>query len=349
MKRILLGVIGSLLALLSLSKAQDMAVYECVEKVVMSEEIVFDEEVNCRHIYHEECMNSYVTKFKSHQRNECSDQYKKKCMIVYDPVPIKIPYQFCPKKDFCRNLTRLTVKEVPREMCSMSLGKKCEEKPMLLPTIEAEEKCLEVPKEVCAIVQSNPRPVQKPVIKTWCPSLDSNDIRDCGDVLTVVGSVMYQTGIHEFPIGPPESNRTIRMDCDEDGWSVIQSRGQFGNRENYFARPWLAFVNGFGVPGMEFWLGLENMHLITNSKNYSLKITLEDTDGIVDHAIYTEFKISEKVHLRLEHGACHHGNLNSFNKNTNDTGSFADSIVWRDFRGYRHSLRSAKMAIKVLN
>lgn len=33
----------------------------------MSEEIEYDEEVNCRHVYHEECMNSYVTKFKSHQ------------------------------------------------------------------------------------------------------------------------------------------------------------------------------------------------------------------------------------------------------------------------------------------
>lgn len=156
----------------------------------------------------------------------------------------------------------------------MSLGKKCEDKAMLLPTIEAEEKCLNVPKEICAIVQSNPRPVQKPVIKTWCPKLgksrgnkdgsleektpdkclylflaDSDNIRDCGDVLNVLGNTMYQTGVHEFPIGPAEGNRTVRMNCDEDGWSVIQSRGQFGNLENYFVRPWTAFVNGFGVPG----------------------------------------------------------------------------------------------------
>lgn len=53
--------------------------------------------------------------------------------------------------------------------------------------------------------------------------------------------------------------------------------------------------------------------------------------------------------LKFRHGACHHSNLNSINKNTNLTGSYADTIVWRDFRGYWHSLRSAKMAIKVLN
>ena len=39
--------------------------------------------------------------------------------------------------------------------------------------------------------------------------------------------------------------------CTIDGWTVIQSRGQFGNPENYFDRGWNAYENGFGDPGMK--------------------------------------------------------------------------------------------------
>ena len=37
--------------------------------------------------------------------------------------------------------------------------------------------------------------------------------------------------------------------CDPEGWTVIQSRGQFGNPIDYFNRNWDEYVNGFGEPG----------------------------------------------------------------------------------------------------
>ena len=37
--------------------------------------------------------------------------------------------------------------------------------------------------------------------------------------------------------------------CLEGGWLVIQTRGQFGNPEDYFLRGWDEYVAGFGVPG----------------------------------------------------------------------------------------------------
>lgn len=39
--------------------------------------------------------------------------------------------------------------------------------------------------------------------------------------------------------------------CLEDGWTVIQSRGQFGNPVDHFYRMWDDYVAGFGVPGRE--------------------------------------------------------------------------------------------------
>ena len=39
--------------------------------------------------------------------------------------------------------------------------------------------------------------------------------------------------------------------CDPDGWTVIQSRGQFGNPQEYFLRNWDEYERGFGEPGNE--------------------------------------------------------------------------------------------------
>ena len=37
--------------------------------------------------------------------------------------------------------------------------------------------------------------------------------------------------------------------CAADGWTVIQSRGQFGNPQDYFHKNWDAYESGFGGPG----------------------------------------------------------------------------------------------------
>ena len=49
------------------------------------------------------------------------------------------------------------------------------------------------------------------------------------------------------------------------GWTVIQRRGDFGNDENYFSRNQSEYKNGFGEPKKEFWIGLEALHLLTNT------------------------------------------------------------------------------------
>ena len=46
-----------------------------------------------------------------------------------------------------------------------------------------------------------------------------------------------------------DSQTQVRANCLPGGWTVIQSRGQFGNPDDYFLRDWDEYVQGFGTPG----------------------------------------------------------------------------------------------------
>ena len=37
--------------------------------------------------------------------------------------------------------------------------------------------------------------------------------------------------------------------CLEDGWTVIQHRGQYNNPKDYFGKTWVDYEQGFGSPG----------------------------------------------------------------------------------------------------
>ena len=47
--------------------------------------------------------------------------------------------------------------------------------------------------------------------------------------------------------------------CLQDGWTVIQSRGQFGNPPDYFNKTWAEYQAGFGTPGMNLKFLRETM------------------------------------------------------------------------------------------
>ena len=100
-------------------------------------------------------------------------------------------------------------------------------------------------------------------------------------------------GIHEFQFdGAPNSTQ---VECDRDGWTIIQSRGQFNNRNTYFYRRWKSYVEGFGVPGAEFWMGLDNIFFLTRQKNYELRVTLTDANGEKGVGIWHSFKLDNRA------------------------------------------------------
>ena len=64
---------------------------------------------------------------------------------------------------------------------------------------------------------------------------------DCSDLKESVGDA-FKPGAHIIGQGYP-------VFCDSEGYTVIQSRGQFGNPVDFFFRDWDDYVKGFGEPG----------------------------------------------------------------------------------------------------
>ena len=82
-----------------------------------------------------------------------------------------------------------------------------------------------------------------------------------------------------------------------DGWLVWLRRE--GGLEN-FNRSWTDYMEGFGNPAKEYWMGLEALYLLTkkysNFKDYRFRVELTGHDGRTFHAVYARFIVSEEFH-----------------------------------------------------
>ncbi|XP_059059835.1 fibrinogen alpha chain [Achroia grisella] len=97
----------------------------------------------------------------------------------------------------------------------------------------------------------------------------------------------------------------LKVYCEQiiadGGWTVIHRRDDFGVPAENFNRDWSDYKNGFGDPSKEFWLGNENIYMLTNNDDYMLRVELEDFDGNKRYAQYSHFKIySEAEYYKLE-------------------------------------------------
>ncbi|KAL9876659.1 kinesin-related protein 8 isoform X2 [Glossina fuscipes] len=97
----------------------------------------------------------------------------------------------------------------------------------------------------------------------------------------------------------------LKVFCEQEiaegGWTVIQRRDDYGEPRENFNRDWADYKNGFGDPAKEFWLGNENIYMLTNNEDYVLRVELEDFEGNKRYAQYSHFKIhSEADYYKLE-------------------------------------------------
>ena len=46
-----------------------------------------------------------------------------------------------------------------------------------------------------------------------------------------------------------DTQTTVNVSCLASGWTVFQSRGQYGNPADYFFKGWSDYETGFGTPG----------------------------------------------------------------------------------------------------
>ena len=80
------------------------------------------------------------------------------------------------------------------------------------------------------------------------------------------------------------------MDTDVGGWTVFQRR--FDGSINFY-RGWTDYVRGFGNAEGEYWAGLHQIHEITKSGSWVLRIDLESFGNETAYAEYTSFRIGD--------------------------------------------------------
>ncbi|XP_054855285.1 veficolin-1-like isoform X1 [Eublepharis macularius] len=125
-----------------------------------------------------------------------------------------------------------------------------------------------------------------------CPQQEA---RDCKELLDRGETLSGWYTI--FPITGKRLSVFCDMETDGGGWLVFQRR-QDGSVDFY--RDWESYKRGFGNRDSEFWLGNDNIHLLTSSGAYHLRIDAEDFSNGRTFALYTGFHIlSEKENYTL--------------------------------------------------
>ncbi|XP_070706128.1 tenascin isoform X2 [Pempheris klunzingeri] len=209
--------------------------------------------------------------------------------------------------------------------------------------------------------------------------------KDCAQILL---NGETTSGLYTIYVGGEES-QPIQVYCDMTtdggGWLVFLRR-QNGKLEFY--RNWKNYTAGFGSMNDEFWLGLSNLHKITNSGHYELRVDLTD-HGESAYAQYDKLTIAEprtryKIYIGAYSGTAgdsmtyHQGRPFSTFDNDNDIavtncalsykgafwyknchrvnlmGKYGDDshskgINWFHWKGHEHSIEFAEMKIRPAN
>ena len=112
---------------------------------------------------------------------------------------------------------------------------------------------------------------------------------DCSDLLK---SGHTQSGVYSVnPDGKGSFNVYCDMRTDGGGWTVFQRR-QDGSVDFY--RGWNDYKSGFGQLTAEFWLGNDKIHRLTAARPCSLRVELEDWNGVRVYAKYGVFNIGDE-------------------------------------------------------
>ena len=109
-----------------------------------------------------------------------------------------------------------------------------------------------------------------------------------------------------YRINPRDDLGSLDVFCDmesnQGGWTVFQKR--FDGTVEFF-RKWHVYENGFGNSDGEYWLGLKNIRrLLSDGKNWTMRIDLDVFDGRKAYAEYDGFAIGdENSNYRLTVGS----------------------------------------------
>ncbi|XP_051242624.1 microfibril-associated glycoprotein 4-like [Dicentrarchus labrax] len=124
---------------------------------------------------------------------------------------------------------------------------------------------------------------------------------DCDDIYRHDNTT--SSGVYIIYPGGPTTPLQVYCDMDTDGgrWTVFQRR--LDGTESFF-RPWSHYKTGFGKVAGEYWLGLENILLLSMRKKNELRVDMEDWEGGKVFAQYSSFSIdTENAGYQLHVGS----------------------------------------------
>uniref|UniRef100_A0AAY4BFC1 Fibrinogen C-terminal domain-containing protein n=1 Tax=Denticeps clupeoides TaxID=299321 RepID=A0AAY4BFC1_9TELE len=115
---------------------------------------------------------------------------------------------------------------------------------------------------------------------------------DCSDIHNHDST--KPSGVYSIYPGGPISPLQVYCDMETDGggWTVFQKR--LDGSVNFY-RPWDHYKKGFGNVNGEFWLGLDNIVLLTLRKKNELRVDMEDWEGTKVYAQYSSFSVDQEA------------------------------------------------------
>eukprot|EP00105_Crassostrea_gigas_P034561 XP_019918709.1 PREDICTED: ryncolin-1 [Crassostrea gigas] len=125
--------------------------------------------------------------------------------------------------------------------------------------------------------------------------------RDCASILKTIPNTKGRDGV--YTIYPDMTTKKLvycDMTTDGGGWTVIQRRMD-GSVDFY--RSWQTYKAGFGKAQGEYWLGNDDIHLLTTRAKQELRVDLQKSSGDKAYAKYSTFSVgSESQKYKLAVG-----------------------------------------------
>ncbi|XP_061194798.1 ryncolin-1-like [Saccostrea echinata] len=122
--------------------------------------------------------------------------------------------------------------------------------------------------------------------------------KDCASILKFIPNTKGKDGV--YTINPDMKTKKLvycDMTTDGGGWTVINRRID-GSVDFY--RSWDSYKEGFGNVEGEYWLGNEDIHLLTKRKQHELRVDLQKFSGEKAFAKYSTFSVgSESQKFKL--------------------------------------------------